>query len=130
MSVLRDLAFSVRSDFRPIARVEATASTLEQLADVTPHADGAALKAGWRAAGRPRDDDAPAVSARRATCRELVETLNDGVDTRASTYADLGAAKSIWDAWFLHFAGSDDPRHRAMALTFARERKEFDGFVF
>lgn len=131
MSILLNLAHTVRINFQPAARAGATATTLEQLDAATPNASPAALLAGWRAVGAPREGDTPAMVARRATCRELVEIMIDDGDTDArSTYADLDAAKPIWDAWFLSFAGSDDPRHRSMALTFARERKEFEGFVF
>lgn len=112
----------------PEGRAAAIRFSLNQIAalpgaDVAPKDLAAAFLI--LGSGGQADGDNPALSARRATCRDIsraLEAAGHGPVGGAAGRA-LGWFRAQIDAW----SESADPRQRAMAATAARELAELQG---
>ena len=106
---------------KPEPRALATANTLQQLSALMPEdVTLADLRSGWLVLSHPHEGDEPPVVQRRKTCAELAELALQFTNEPGR----LPEAIKTWQVWFNAFRDKDDPRHAAMANTFARESAE------
>ena len=112
---------AVRLQLQPEVRANATAGTLQQLGALVPNGTTLAdLLTGWSLLARPREGVEIGVVKRRVTCNEL-STIATQFANKEGT---LSKAIQVWQTWYNAFSDSTDPRHAAMAKTFARELAE------
>lgn len=121
IEILLTLADRAEASLQPPARGLATANTLREFAAIAdlPAIEAHELVAAFIILGRPTDDDAPPVIARRATCRELADIIPGGVLGMATVSAP---ALCLWAAF--DRIGGEGPRIDAIKATAMREFKE------
>ncbi len=106
-------------------RVTAMVNTFNQTLQWAP-ADLAPsdLAGAFNTLSAPRDGDSPPVAARRATCKLLASALAEG---NGVTFGDGRKAVEYFDNIVRALSLSEDPRHKAMYNTAAREAAELAG---
>lgn len=123
------LADAVAAGMQPPGRGHHTAATLRQTADIAgdlPLSLGdAALAYLWL--GQPYESDDAPIAARRKTCIELSQlAVHEDESSADVAYPRMA---DVLDRVVAALDGSDDPRHRAIAATAAREAAELRRFV-
>lgn len=128
-TTLHHLAALAAERLSPPPRATHTAATLRQIGDLVDGHDLPPMVPGDLAAalsyvGIERLGDAPPVSARRATCRELAALASQLAESRADEPAAYPrTVVAVWRA-AADLLSSEDPRQAAIATTLRREAQE------
>ncbi len=110
---------AVRTELQPVGRAAHAASTLEQLLLLTPPGvDLEDLALGWRTLSTPQMGDKESIAQRRLTCGELAAIA---AQFTTEERGQLEQAILAWSSWLEALRKGEDPRQKAMALTFSRE---------
>lgn len=125
LSHVADLATALQ----PEARGQAIAASLRQFAEIggeLPLTVSDALAAYYFLSIGDDGAEADRIVARRKTCGEISDLIDDSPATDAVTPADQTRLAAVFRAAAASFAGSIDPRQLAMAATATREADELD----
>lgn len=122
ISKLEQLIEAVKLHMLPAPRAIATSNTLQQLSIFIPNdVTLADLEEGWQTLSQiSKQEEEPATTQRRVTCRELANLASQFTTDRGS----LTQAIKTWQIWVDAFNNSGDPRQATMARTFTRELTE------
>lgn len=112
----------VKQQLQPESRVQHVVDALQQLFALVPDdVTLADIVAGWQLLSHPQSQsEEAAVTHRRHVCTQLAAI---GAQVTCEPGKLLNAAKT-WQVWQETCQKSTDPRHTAMAKTFARELVE------